>query len=100
MQGPERHCVQAGDVSRGLQKRLHLARVSGQLGSDPGGRGMPDESTTPDLVELVHRAFEAGGRRDIGALMSFYAPDAVCDMSPIGLGVYQNPRAIRGRGLP
>ena len=34
------------------------------------------------------------------ALMSFYAPDAVCDMSPIGLGVYQNPRAIRGRGLP
>jgi hypothetical protein len=63
-------------------------------------RGMPDESTTPDLVELVHRAFEAGGRRDIGALMSFYAPDAVWDMSPMGLGVYQNPRAIRERGLP
>jgi ketosteroid isomerase-like protein len=61
---------------------------------------MPDESTTPDLVELVHRAFEAGGRRDIGALMSFYAPDAVWDMSPMGLGVYQNPRAIRERGLP
>src|ERR1017187_10019044 len=50
-------------------------------------RGMPDESTTPDLVELVHRAFEAGGHRDIGALMSSYAPDAVCDMSPMGLGV-------------
>jgi hypothetical protein len=33
-------------------------------------------------------------------LMSFYAPDAVCDMSPMGLGVYQNPRAIRERGLP
>jgi ketosteroid isomerase-like protein len=61
---------------------------------------MSEESTTPDLVEQARQLMEAGGRRDIGALMSFYAPDAVWDMSPMGLGVYQNPRAILERGLP
>ena len=38
---------------------------------------MPDESTTPDLVELGSRLLEAGNRRDFDAMMSFYAPDAV-----------------------
>jgi ketosteroid isomerase-like protein len=57
---------------------------------------MSEESTTPDLVELARRSFEAADRRDFGALMSFYAPDAVWDTSPMGLGVYENPTAIRG----
>ena len=57
---------------------------------------MPAESTTPDLVELMRGSFEAADRRDFGALMSFYAPDAVFDMSPLGLGVYENPAAILG----
>jgi len=38
------------------------------------------------LVELVRGSFEAADRRDFDALMSFYAPDAVWDMSPFGMG--------------
>ena len=38
---------------------------------------MPDESTTPDLVELGHRFLEASNRRDFEAMLSFFAPDAV-----------------------
>ena len=40
---------------------------------------MPEESTTPDLVELTRRWFEAANRRDVDAAASFYAPDAVHD---------------------
>ena len=56
---------------------------------------MSEEFTTPDLVELMRRSFEAADRRDFGALMTFFGPDAVCDMSPMGLGAYENPTAIR-----
>jgi ketosteroid isomerase-like protein len=40
---------------------------------------MPDESTTPDLVELVREAFEAADRRDFDVFVSIYAPDAVLE---------------------
>jgi uncharacterized protein (TIGR02246 family) len=40
---------------------------------------MPEESTTPDLVELVRRQCEAGNRRDLDATTSSFAPDAVLD---------------------
>jgi ketosteroid isomerase-like protein len=56
---------------------------------------MPEESTTPDLVELVRAAFEAGDRRDHDTLMSFYAPNAVMDLSDLGLGTYEGVDAIR-----
>jgi ketosteroid isomerase-like protein len=56
---------------------------------------MAEELTTPDLVELWREAFEAASRRDIDAVMGFYAPDAVWDTMPMGLGVYENPTAIR-----
>jgi ketosteroid isomerase-like protein len=36
-----------------------------------------EESTTPDVVELTRRAFEAVNQRDVDAVMSFFAPDAV-----------------------
>jgi ketosteroid isomerase-like protein len=57
---------------------------------------MPDreESTTPDLVELVRRQLEAVNRRDLDTLMSIVAPDAVYDTSPHGLGVYEGRAAI------
>lgn len=38
---------------------------------------MPEESTTPDLVELTRLAFDAANQRDIDTVMSFFAPDAV-----------------------
>jgi ketosteroid isomerase-like protein len=40
---------------------------------------MPEEATTPDPVELTRLAFEAVNQRDIDAVMSFFAPDAVFD---------------------
>jgi len=38
---------------------------------------MREESTTPDLVERQKRLTEAANRRDLDALMAFYAPDGV-----------------------
>jgi ketosteroid isomerase-like protein len=56
---------------------------------------VPEESTTPDPVELVRRAFEPTMSRDIDGIMSFYGPDAVWDLSTGGLGVFQGRAAIR-----
>jgi ketosteroid isomerase-like protein len=59
---------------------------------------MSEESTTPDLVELTRRAFDAGNRHDLDALMTFFAPDAVVDMSDLALGTFEGVTAI-GRFL-
>ena len=56
---------------------------------------MPEESTTPDPAELTRRAFEAVNRRDIDAVMSFFAPDAVLDGRLVD-GLYEGRTAIRG----
>jgi len=45
---------------------------------------MPEESTTPDGVELLRRSVEGTNRREIDEVMSVYAPDAVWDNSPAG----------------
>ena len=45
---------------------------------------MPEESTAPDPVELVRRQFEAGNRRDLDAVTSSFAPDAVMDGRALG----------------
>jgi ketosteroid isomerase-like protein len=55
---------------------------------------MPEESTTPDLVELSRQAFEAVIRRDFGALEGFYAPDAIYRGAQIG--TFEGTAAIRG----
>jgi len=55
---------------------------------------MSEESTTPDLVELVGRAFQAANRRDFDAVASSFAEDATFD----GRGVpehYEGRAAIR-----
>jgi hypothetical protein len=57
---------------------------------------MPEQSTTPDLVELTRRSLKAATQGDIGPLMSFFAPDAVYDLSPIRLGTHEGLTAIRG----
>jgi len=56
---------------------------------------MSEESTTPDLVELSRLAFEAVNRRDMDAVVSFFAPDAVLDGRAAG-GLYEGRAAIRG----
>jgi ketosteroid isomerase-like protein len=54
---------------------------------------MAQESTTPDLVELARRSIEAEDRE---VALSFYAPDAVWDASPWGMGVFEGKEAVRG----
>ena len=58
-------------------------------------RVISEESTTPDLVELVVAFFEAANRRDLEARMSFFAPEAVWDLSPMGIGTFEGRAAIR-----
>jgi ketosteroid isomerase-like protein len=55
---------------------------------------MSEESTTPDLVELVRHFFAAVNRRDFDAVESFYAPDAVLRGAEIG--TFEGAAAIRG----
>ena len=38
---------------------------------------MPEESTTPDLVELARGAVDAANRRDFDAGMSYFGPDCI-----------------------
>jgi ketosteroid isomerase-like protein len=58
---------------------------------------MPEESTTPDLVELSQRLREALNRGNLDAAVALYAPDAVWDVSLLGLeGVFEGREAIRG----
>ena len=57
---------------------------------------MSEESTTPDLPELVRRSVEVASERDLDAIMAFYTPDAVWDMSPMGMGTFEGQAAARG----
>jgi hypothetical protein len=56
---------------------------------------MSEQSTTPDLVELTRNALEAGSRHDIDAVVGFYAPNAVWDLSNLGIGTFEGEAAIR-----
>src|SRR5271165_7401527 len=46
---------------------------------------MPEESTTPDLVEAVRTGFGAVNRHDLEALRHVYAPDVVVDVTGLGI---------------
>jgi ketosteroid isomerase-like protein len=56
---------------------------------------MPEESTTPNLAELFSQGFEALDRRDFDAIMSHYAPEAVFDVSALGIGRFEGRETIR-----
>src|SRR5436190_1770920 len=59
------------------------------------GRVMSEESTTPDLVELMRRRVDAADSGDVEAITSFFASDAVWDSSPMGMEVFEGREAIR-----
>ena len=59
-------------------------------------RMMSEESTTPDLAERMRGSVQAGNDRDIDWALTFYAPDAVWEMSPWGMGTFEGIEAIRG----
>jgi ketosteroid isomerase-like protein len=54
---------------------------------------MSEESTTPDLVGLARESIETD---DLETSLSFYAPHAVWDASPWGMGVFEGHVAMRG----
>jgi hypothetical protein len=56
------------------------------------GQAMSEESTTPDLLKLTRAMAAAQG---VEASMRFVGPDAVYDMSPIGLGTFRGQEDIR-----
>ena len=55
---------------------------------------MSEKSTTPDLVEGVRRAFEAANRRDLDAVIRFFASDGVFAGRGVG-GPFEGRAAIR-----
>jgi ketosteroid isomerase-like protein len=55
---------------------------------------MSEEPTTPDPVECVRRQFEALNRRDIDAVMSSVAVDAVLEGRALG-DIFEGHAAIR-----
>ncbi|HTQ68866.1 MAG TPA: nuclear transport factor 2 family protein [Solirubrobacteraceae bacterium] len=57
---------------------------------------MAEESTTPDLVELVRGTIDPLNVGDIDASLRLYAPDAFWDLSSLGLGTFEGVAAIRG----
>jgi ketosteroid isomerase-like protein len=58
---------------------------------------MTEEPTTPDLEEPSRRLREALNRGNLDAAVAMYAPDAVWDVSLLGLeGVFEGREAIRG----
>jgi uncharacterized protein (TIGR02246 family) len=64
---------------RSCASERHVVAASGILAAV-----MSDESTTPDLVERMGRAFEAANRRDLDAAASIFAEDAIFDGRALG----------------
>ncbi|MEA2469557.1 MAG: SnoaL-like domain [Thermoleophilaceae bacterium] len=53
---------------------------------------MSEKSTSRDLVELARKSIEG---EDPEAVLSFYAPDAVWDSTPWGMGIFEGKDAVR-----
>jgi ketosteroid isomerase-like protein len=56
---------------------------------------MSQENARTDVLDLTRRTFAAANSGDYDAMMTFYGPDSVWDISPSGLGTYSGPEAIR-----
>jgi ketosteroid isomerase-like protein len=56
---------------------------------------MSRENVGTDILQLTRRTFAAANRRDYDAMMASYGSDSVWDVSPLGLGTYAGPKAIR-----
>ena len=57
---------------------------------------MPEESTTPELVELVQRVVDAVNARDFDAVQSAYTRHAVLEIWELGADTFEGHVAIRG----
>ena len=61
------------------ERQREARRRAGNEPRRDTGRVMSEESTTPDPVELLRRAFEAANRGDLDAVASSFAEDATFD---------------------
>jgi ketosteroid isomerase-like protein len=96
------HVGQSCSMASENARRSELRRVRGGC---PGGlrdtprtmsedpRMTSEDSTTPELVRLTRESIET---EDLDAALSFYAPHAVWDASPWGMGVFEGEAAMRG----
>ena len=57
---------------------------------------MSEEPTTAELVEMTKQSIEASNRRDFDVSATRFAPDAVFDVSSVGLGQFEGLEAIHG----
>jgi ketosteroid isomerase-like protein len=57
---------------------------------------MPDEPRTPDLVERARLLIDAFSHQDLDAMMSYFTPDAVWDLSAAGMETFE-ARAVAER---
>jgi ketosteroid isomerase-like protein len=57
---------------------------------------MTEQPTMPDLEEVALRSLAAFVRHDLDGVLAVYRPDAVWDMSSMGMGVFEGREAIRG----
>ena len=55
---------------------------------------MPEESTTADLVDLTRRSMDASNRGELDPSATFFASDAVFDVSAVGMGRFEGASAI------
>ena len=56
---------------------------------------MSEESTTPDPLELTHRAYACLNSRDLDGFFGLIGRSCVYDLSRFDLGIYTGPEAIR-----
>jgi ketosteroid isomerase-like protein len=75
-------------------ERLCIPRAAAPCSCGILHRVMSD-ATTPDLVELTRRSFEALNRGDFDTSMEVFAPDAVWDASSPGIGTFKGRATIR-----
>jgi ketosteroid isomerase-like protein len=81
---------------RGRQRQVTAVQgIPSACGVRDTRRAMAEESTTPDLVELVHRSVDAVNHRDLDTFAAPFSSDSVWDLSPMGLGTYEGMSAIR-----
>jgi uncharacterized protein (TIGR02246 family) len=81
--GPHGGCCFSSKAQAGDETRRTLAWLPKAAVGDTQPT-MPEESTTPDLVELTRRSVEAANRRDLDAVASSFAEDATFDGRALG----------------
>jgi ketosteroid isomerase-like protein len=82
-------------LSDSSERGLAHARLASEAAVLDTQRAMSEESTTPDLVQRARAFIDAFSRRDLDAVMTYFTPDAVWDLSAAGMETCTGAAAIR-----